>query len=1290
MTPGIKRLLTILGIVLVAAAAVGAVALPAAYRARRARLVAEMGRSAQERLAAGETEEATKLYALYLSQSPDDADAYATYATLLRDQTRLPGAGGRQLEAAFDAISIAVRKNPDSLPMRRALAETLLELRQWGGAQEEIGILRERAAAASAESLAAAGIDLDEIALLEARAFFGNGNISDAAVLAAGLAGCEPAGKALDAGWKPGRFVTEASLLLAAILADKRQDPQAAQRVLERLRETAPQDHRAWLAQARWHASRGEAERAAEEIARASALAPDDADVLATSFAMALAGRRFDEAAVQAARMRDLFPHLPNGVLGLAEVAIRRGDPEQSLEPLREGLERMPGHPALLLSLANVQLLTNRLPDAEETIRGLVERGGRTNPAIEMLEARLLVARQQWLAAVRKLDALRPLAAESPDLKRQVDLLLAECHARLGQVDQQLAASQRVLSENAGDWRARVTAAAALAAAGKPEKALAAYEAVAAELGPERLLQQPQVWEPLMRLRAMHQRRLPRKERDWSQVTQLLDALERGQTLPPARLAVLRYDHLMVAGDPAAAAALLTQAIEADAADPQLWERLVIATLQQKGLAAALQAWKRIPAAIVDDERLLVLRARLASRAPEDEAKGILEDLASKAASLPADQGRRVLSAIATSRLGRGDQAGAERVWQAILADHPDDLQTHFALFELACEQRDLAKATRAADEIGRLCGTDSANGRTAAAAKIILEVAVNRSPPAAAGNGRPTQAGNLGAEAMARLDAARNLLVEAENERPGWPVIQRLFADLELLRGDVPAAIVRLEKAVELSPENLPLIRSLVTLLSGSNRQPQARAVLRQILTATGDSVAAEDVRRWASRALAELAREATYRDVEEAVAALAQNQDREGKQAVEDMALSVGLLAGRPEADAWRQAIALLAALADRRPLTTAERLQRADLLERIGRWEDCRRDLLALVAEPETPTPVLAGVVEKLIRHDDLELAASHLGTLAAREPSGIGVIVLETRLAVARDDRPAAAAAVRRLAAAGPAAEKDPRQLQLAAALMEEIGLDDEADAVLVQLADRGAAGIVARAGFLARHGRTAEALDLLQANRQRLGVASFLQAAVSVLRMADVAEAAEQAGRVDEWFAAARQTDRDGTALPLLQADLHAARGQSKEAAAIYRKVLAGGNLSPSQRAIVQNNLAMQLARPETAAEAKELIDEAIAEQGPHPSLLDTQGLVLLAGGAPGEAVKVMREAVLDRTPEKYLHLACALVAGRELEQARQILLESRKMGLDPRRLDADDRTRLETVEAALGIAGLKS
>ena len=1290
MTPGMNRLVKGLLIAACVTAVVSAVAIPVAYRARRTRWTAELGQAAQDRLAAGDTAEATRLYGLYLKESPNDAAAHAAYATLMREQAEQPGTGRKQREAALNAISTAVRKNPFSLPLRRTLAVTLLELGQFGTARQEIGILREQATAASAESLADAGVDLDEITLLEARTCFGNDNVSDAAALAAGLTGFDPAGKAFDAARKPGRLVTEASLLLATILAEKRQDPQAAQRVLEKLRETASEDYRAWLALARWHAGHGEPRLAAEEIDRAAALAPDNGDVLSTAFAIALADGRFDEATRLAGRLRDLFPQLPAGGLCLADVAVRQGKPEDAVEPLRETIERLPGNPSVLLSLANVQLLTKRLDDAEETIRGLSERSERTNPAVGMLEARLLIARQQWLAAVKKLDALRPLVAESSDMKRQVDLMLAECHARLGQTDEQLAASQRVLGRDSGSRTARVTAAAALAATGRPEKALAEYEAVAKEIGPEQLLRQPQVWQPLLRLRGVHQLRLPPHERDWSQVVQLLDALERAETVPAAQLAVLRYDHLVAAGDAAAAAAVLTRALEANGEEPQLWERRVTATLRQEGLAAALRQWETMPAAIADDPRLLVLRARLASRAPEEEANGILQGLESKAVSLPAEESGRLLAAVATIRLGRGDQAGAERVWQAILTANPDDLPTHVALFEMACEQRDLAKATRAVDEIGRLCGADSANGRVAAAAKLLLEVAVGRSQPAAAGGG-PPQPKNLGAEDVARLDAARNLLVEAEHERPGWPLLQRLFADMELMRGDVPAAIGRLEKAVELSPENLGFIRALVGLLAGSNRQQQARAVLRQIITATGDSIVSDDSRIWARRTLAELAvRDGNYRDVEEAVAGLARNRDRDGKPAVEDMVLSIGVLSSRPEPAAWRQSLALLTALADRRPLTTPERMQRAELLDRTDRWEECREEMATLAALPEPPPAVLAAFVEKLIRHGELEQAAEALKTLAEREPTAAGVIALEARLAVARGDRPAAVAAVQRLADKEKASAKGPQQLLSVAALMQELGLEDEADAVLGQLADQSAAGILARVDFLARRGRTSEALDMLQSNRQKLKTALFLQAAVSVLRTADAAAAAEQAARVEGWFATAPRIDRDGVGFSLLQAELLAAKGRHEEAAALYQEQLSRGDLSPAQRVIVQNNLAMQLVWPKTAAEAKRLIDEAIAEQGPHPSLLDTRGLALLIGGAAGEAVEVLREASLDRSGEKYLHLACALVADDELDDARQVLLEARKSGLDPRRLDADDRKRLEEVEAALGISGEKS
>ena len=60
-----------------------------------------------------------------------------------------------------------------------------------------------------------------------------------------------------------------------------------------------------------------------------------------------------------------------------------------------------------------------------------------------------------------------------------------------------------------------------------------------------------------------------------------------------------------------------------------------------------------------------------------------------------------------------------------------------------------------------------------------------------------------------------------------------------------------------------------------------------------------------------------------------------------------------------------------------------------------------------------------------------------------------------------------------------------------------------------------------------------------------------------------------------------------------------------------------------------NNLAFHLAKPATAAEAGKLIDSAIEELGPLPDLLDTRGLVRLAGGDKAGAVEDLREAILD-------------------------------------------------------------
>jgi predicted Zn-dependent protease len=111
----------------------------------------------------------------------------------------------------------------------------------------------------------------------------------------------------------------------------------------------------------------------------------------------------------------------------------------------------------------------------------------------------------------------------------------------------------------------------------------------------------------------------------------------------------------------------------------------------------------------------------MASRAPPEEAAAALQKLEEKAASLPAEQSVRLLSAIASIYRGIGDSAEAEKVWQTALERRPDDLSVRAALFEMACEEGEVDKAQVAAGEIRRLAGPTSPQGRVAAAAAMVL-----------------------------------------------------------------------------------------------------------------------------------------------------------------------------------------------------------------------------------------------------------------------------------------------------------------------------------------------------------------------------------------------------------------------------------------------------------------------------------------------------------------------------------------------------------------------------------------
>ena len=1406
--------------------------------------------------------EAIALFARYLSFRPNDATALAEFAKLLVARVERPDATRRDRAWAYDALEAAVSRNPTDRWLRSTLADYMLRSGRFGAAGEQLDILLDRDSASSADGDTEEPEDRTELLLMRARAYLGTGNYREAAELLAGICSFDLNRKRFiadenDPGTHSERSILltyQASIFLSALLDEKLRDTASGRAILDHLVEMNATDFRAWLARANWHRSHGDFAKASEDLTSARELAPDDPGVLFTSFEIAMAQKRFAEAEQLAVKGRKLFPKDERVYRSIASVAARQGDLERAAAALRDGLGAKLDDPSRIrLLLADILLLQGHLDEAEETVAEYTAQYGADNPDLGLLEARLLIAQARWLPAKKKLEALRPLVASSAEVTKQVDIYLGKCHEQLGDFDEQLAANRRVLSEDHESIQARIGAAAALATTGRPEEALAEYEAIASSLPPERLAATAEIWNPLLQLRVAEQLKRPAADRDWSQIDGLIDLLEQSPTVSAVQLALLKSDALVRKGDPGGAETLLRGQLAANPQSPHLAAALMTLLLRNQGVAAARSVLATTPADIADSPLVMTVEAQMAARMPAEESAAIFAELEAKADHLPDAQAGQLLATLGSMRRGMAQPGEAERLWLKALKKRPEDLQIVTALLELAYEQGDVDKADARAAEIGGLAGEASPQGRIARATALALSVRRQQVKGAQDGDGPAPDRGEveLSASEKERLTAAYNLLVEAENDRPGWVRIQKLFAEIAILRGNMPEAIERLQRATRMGAADPSLLRQLLSLLYLSNRideaqqtlarlgpeslpglerlsaeielstgrfddavalaergvdtnanvtasdllwfgqllaragkleratevlqraidadpkrpegwlallssevaagqrraaertldkasqtlepphhQPvmaqgsellgrfddaeryfreavsgeriniaaarnlasflvrrgrltEARDELRRVIASTADTPEAVAGRAWARRTLAMLlSQSGSYRDMEESLALLDDNAT-DGQLSADDLTLKIGILANRPEPANWRLAIDLTEQLSKLQPLSNAHCIQRSQLLEKCGRWEDARNELVALVSRPDTPPAVQSMLIEKLLQHGERDSAKAWLKKLSDRFPDAPVVLVLQAKLALAENDRPTAVEAARKLMPNESLAAQ-PEQIGSIAALMETLGFGKAADKAFEQYAAATKNGVTARAAFLGRQHRTDEALDLLEAQWDRIPLLPLMQTAVTVLQSQGTNASPEQRDRIAAWFVKADRQDPGSASLQLLLADLHSFNGRDGEAMATYRSLLAREDLPPTQTAVVANNLAFLLARPESAAEAEQLVDRAILELGPSPDILDTRGVVLLAAGKTGAAVAALTEAVLEPSAPKYLHLACALAADRQIEAARKAYAQATQLGLEPLSLSADDRLRLAVLQSAIG------
>ncbi len=207
------------------------------------------------------------------------------------------------------------------------------------------------------------------------------------------------------------------------------------------------------------------------------------------------------------------------------------------------------------------------------------------------------------------------------------------------------------------------------------------------------------------------------------------------------------------------------------------------------------------------------------------------------------------------------------------------------------------------------------------------------------------------------------------------------------------------------------------------------------------------------------------------------------------------------------------------------------------------------------------------------------------------------------------------------------------------------------------------------GFLGRQKRFDEALQFME---DAWRVAEPLQIAMNCQHLLDQPGiTSTHVARIEEILAAAERKHAQAMPLLVAMAAVREKQGKYQEAEAIYRELLQ----KDKQFVPALNNLALLLALGgRQLDEARDLIEKAVALEGPNSSLLDTRATVYFARGETDKALADLNELVAQGpSPTNYFHLALAeRKAGRSTEAA-DALRKARNLKIRPETLHPLER-----------------
>jgi predicted Zn-dependent protease len=732
--------------------------------------------------------QAERLLSQYLNLRPYDGPAWKRYAELLerRDTNR------RRREQVFLVYEEALLHNPADAKFERRCADLALEMERYSDAARHLGSLYARVSDPPDHSSAIELAEIEDLLGQCDRGLIRYDKAQDWFV------------KAIE--HDPQRVACY-DRLARLRRSDLRNNDQGDAIISDMVKKN-PAAARAYIY--RWRyvrdfpplaAGRDLEKALRSDLEKALELAPDDPEVLLTAAVASEQRSNSGTARTYFEKGFQLDPGNRAFALGLARLETREQHLDRAEEVLRRAC-RARESPDLLFLLAENLIFQGKIEGEDEAADYVARLGGLglADTYVRYLEAAILFHKNDWAKAIPRIESARAALQSDRQLTSQLDLMLAECHGRLGDEEQRLDALRLAAEGNSGLETAQIALAQSLVRIGKLDQAVTVLMPLTARKPEWRL--------DLVRLSIQKTIRQPRNRRNWQEVEQQLRAAEKALPRSGEAVLLLRLDLLAAQGRLDEAQSLVSSAL---AKEPRsLKYRLAMARLSQRlhpgPLALDLldQAGKDLGPSL----ELQLAHLDYWGSEGGDRAKAEVAKLADVRQQLPKAERLLFLDRLAAVEIRLGRVGLARRYWHELADLQSNNLGVRLALFDLALASADHEEAASLVKEVEQIENTPGAQGTTWRFMQASLLIDSAR-------RGNPND-----------LDTARSLAAEIMQRRPLWGNGLVLSGQIAEIAGSPDDAIADYRRAVKLGSTQPSLVRRLVRLLNERNRIEEIKEV--------------------------------------------------------------------------------------------------------------------------------------------------------------------------------------------------------------------------------------------------------------------------------------------------------------------------------------------------------------------------------------------------------------------------------------------------------------------------------